>query len=107
MNNETKTGVELIAEERQRQITKHGFTAEHHAEHDEWYEKYQLQYAATTLLMHELVDDVRAHVHLPEGWDMEWFMDLNRRSRKERLIIAGALIAAEIDRLQRLEVVHE
>lgn len=94
-----RTGIELIDAERQRQIYKHGFTASHHAAHPEWYENYQLQDAAATLLEHELEEVVHLTERVPDGWDKEWFFDLNRRSHKERLIIAGALIAAELDRI--------
>jgi len=95
-----KTGIEQIADERQKQIDKHGFTGKHHAEHPEWYDNYQLQFAATTLMMHEFEEQLDIDALLPDGWDKEWFADLNNRSREKRLIIAGALIAAEIDRLQ-------
>lgn len=94
-----KTGIELITAERQKQIDKHGFTGKHHANHPEWYDNFQLQYAATTLLMHEFEEVVDTQDHLPDGWDQDWFDKLNAKGRKERLIIAGALIAAELDRL--------
>jgi hypothetical protein len=94
-----KTGIELIAQERQKQIDKHGFTGQHHADHPEWY-NYQLQHAATTLMMHEFEEVVDTVDHLTDGWDQEWFDRLNAKSRKQRLIIAGASIAAELDRLQ-------
>lgn len=97
------TGVNLIAQERQKQIDKHGFTGKHHVDHPEWYDNDQLQIAATTLLMHELQEVVYVDENLPDGWDLEWFEDLNRRQHKERLIIAGALIAAELDRLKAME----
>ncbi|WP_143147260.1 hypothetical protein [Chishuiella changwenlii] len=91
-----KTGIELIAEERQKQISKHGFTGEHHANHPEWYDQGQLLLAAKTLIKVDLKDNV----YYPLNWDHTWFYNLCRRDYKERLIIAGALIAAEIDRLQ-------
>jgi hypothetical protein len=94
-----KTGIELIAQERQKQIDKHGFTGKHHDEHPEFYNILQLQHAATTLLMHEFEHVVDTKDNLPDGWDQEWFDDLNARNRRERLIIAGALIAAELDRI--------
>lgn len=95
----SETGIELIAAERQKQIDKHGFTGYHHACHPEWYDNFQLQYAATTLLMHEFEEVVDTVDNLPDGWDQDWFDKLNAKQRKERLIIAGALIAAELDRL--------
>ena len=103
MDNTKKTGIELIAAERQNQIDKHGFTGQHHADHPEWYDNFQLQYAATTLLMHEFEEVVDTKDHLPDGWDQDWFDKLNAKQRTERLIIAGALIAAELDRLNATE----
>lgn len=94
-----ETGIELIAAERKKQIDKHGFTGKHHNNHPEWYDNFQLQYAATTLMMHEFEEVVDTKDHLPDGWDQEWFDKLNSYDRKKRLIIAGALIAAELDRL--------
>ena len=91
-------GSQLIAEERQKQIDKHGFTAEHHVSHPEWYEEDQLPNAALSIL---ILDSLCAGV--PKNWDVAWFHDLKNRSRKERLIIAGALIVAELDRLAEIE----
>lgn len=99
-----KTGIELIAAERQKQIDKHGFTGKHHLAHPQWYDNNQLQQAAVTLLMHEIDEVVDVDAVLPPGWDIEWFRDLNNRPRKVRLIIAAALIAAELDRIQEPEL---
>jgi hypothetical protein len=93
-----KTGVELIAEEREKQISKHGFTAEHHANNPKWYDRGQLIEAANTLSMKEIRSCL-----VPFNWDAEWFQDLCGRSYKERLIIAAALIASEWDRLEYLQ----
>lgn len=92
-------GCYRICKERLKQVQKHGFTAKHHNEHPEWYENEQLQYASTTLLMHELEEQVEVDAHVPDGWDKEWFADLNRRTREERLVISATLNAAEIDRV--------
>lgn len=90
-------GVELIAKERQKQIDKHGFTAEHHVNHPEWYEEDQLSRAAVSILMPTKISLG------PNNWDRKWFSNLCKRSKKERLVIAGALIAAELDRLDAIE----
>lgn len=106
------TGVELIAEERQRQIEKEGWTPEHDDEHDDG----QLALAA----MHYAAPDDRSGsrvsyvvecLNLDDEvlwcdalwpWGLRW--DKKGRSTRIRdLVKAGALIAAEIDRLQRLE----
>lgn len=98
-----KSGIELIAEERQHQIDKHGFTGDHHAEHFEWYSKGQLVSAATMLANHKWSNSGLDYInHPPLNWDIEWWQKMCNKSRAERLKIAGALIAAEIDRLQSL-----
>lgn len=85
-----KTGIELIAEERARQIAVEGWTASHDDEHK-----------SAALAIH-------AAILCCEGTDAEvndsadhgdW--GLLRHPRIKQLYIAGALIAAEIDRLQR------
>lgn len=94
-----KTGIELFKDERNHQIEKYGFTGEHHANHPEWYDQGQLTEAARYL------SDKFIHTNLyfPKNWDKDWFFKLCARDYKERLIIAGALFAAEIDRIQELE----
>jgi len=87
-------GVELIANERKKQIEKHGFTAEHHAKHPEWYCNNQLIEAANTLTM----VTIKSYC-IPLNWDAEWFKKLCSRNYGERLIIAAALLASEWDRL--------
>jgi len=91
-------GVELIAIERKKQIEKHGFTAEHHAKHPEWYDEFQLTDAASTLSMR-----IIKSCCVPLNWDAEWFKKLCLRTYEERLIIAGALLASEWDRLDYLQ----
>lgn len=89
------TGIELIAKERQKQIEKHGFTGVHHRSHPEWYDENQLIQAARYLSTYHC----RIGQWYPFNWDRDWFYELCARSYEERIIIAGALIAAEIDRL--------
>lgn len=94
-----ETAVELIAIERnKKQIGKHGFTAEHHAMHPEWYDKGQLIEAANTLSMKEIKSCL---IHF--NWDADWFTKLCLKTHRERLIISGALICAELDRLNYIE----
>ena len=58
-----KTGIELITEERKKQIDKHGFTAEHHVNHPEWYDRLQLEDAAINILHPFITAKIgRAHV---------------------------------------------
>lgn len=95
-----KSGVELISEERKKQIYKHGFTAEHHASHPEWYNKGQLIEAAHTLSTKEI--NFKS-CSVPLNWDVKWFNDLCNRPYEERLVIAGALFASQIDMIKFIE----
>lgn len=99
------TGIKYLAIERQKQIDKYGFTGEHHATHPEWYDNGQLVEAARILSMPNLIIEVNAGC--PENWDKKWFDNLCQRNYKERLIIAGALIAAEIDRQETINKNNE
>jgi len=95
-----KTGIELIAEERQEQIEKHRRTIEQDVKENS---HYQLSTAAGMLCWvdeEDFGDD--SNGFCPVGWDSDIWNHMIGKSYKERLIIAGALIAAEIDRLQRL-----
>lgn len=90
-----KTGIELFTEEREKQIYKHGFTGEHHFNHPEWYNERQIIQAATLLTL----EDLRQNTWYPKNWDGKWFYELCNRPYSERLVISGALIASEINRL--------
>lgn len=93
-----KTGVELISDERQEQIQKHGFAVVKDAE---FYQQGELLEGAKYALTLE-------REYYPASWDF-WFHDklIAKEARMseqefwiERLKIAGALIAAELDRIQ-------
>lgn len=92
-----KTGAEFIAEERKEQIEKHGFDVVKDAD---YYQKGELVEAA----IYALTGDRQRY---PQSWEF-WFHDKMTAKRErlsdldfavERLKIAGALIAAEIDRI--------
>jgi hypothetical protein len=113
-----KTGAELITDERQRQIEKEGWSAEH----DEQHTKGELALAASLYATpiplfairkrssgietydpwpwhntenYDRYNDGGVNIEVP-AWDKR-----KKHSKLRRLVIAGALIAAEIDRLQR------
>lgn len=100
------TGIELIAAERQRQIQVEGFTPEHDDKHTNG----EMTSAASTYA-HLVCDQIypeqyrvferQAIMRRDEGWpwDYEWWKPSKDPIRN--LEKAGALIAAEIDRLQR------
>jgi hypothetical protein len=99
-------GVQLIAAERGRQISEEGWTPEHDAEHD-------LDQLATAAAMYALTPATREMEYVYAGggrwkvpkywpWDWRWWKPGPTRIRD--LEKAGALIAAEIDRLAALQV---
>lgn len=111
-----KTGIERIAAERQRQIEKKGWTAEHDDEHtDHSLALAAALYATPTALVVQDLRDEEIAAHDPWPWDDSWdnrprFSDTHRlmdadsqgvTARIRCLEKAGALIAAEIDRLLR------
>jgi len=96
-----KTGIELIADERERQINEEGWNIEHDkiANNDG-----QLVSAA---ILYAIEDDNRMYEHSPENvwpWDMTWWKP-TPNNRVRELVKAGALIAAEIDRINNTECV--
>lgn len=89
-------GAIAIVEERARQITVEGFSATH----DDRHTKTELVFAAVAYALY--ATDTSAGVAAKYWpWDIEdWNPDVNDQVRN--LVKAGALIAAEIDRLERL-----
>lgn len=83
------TCIDLIAAERQRQLDAEGWTPEHDDEHQGG----ELATAAACYLLPDVCDD-----WWPWAWNY-WKPTPNDRMRE--LVKAGALIAAEIDRLRR------
>ena len=96
-------GAELIAAERQRQIDVEGWTAAH----DDLHEECELLDAALCyggVAGSQILDGdggAEAKEKMLEGWpwDRAWWKPSSDPIRN--LVKAGALIAAEIDRLQR------
>jgi hypothetical protein len=100
-----KSGIELIAEERTRQIAVEGWDAGHDNEADEG----QLAKAAACYAMPEEVRRYGGNIHGALSfiasiwpWDGAWWKPTPEDRRRE-LAKAGALCAAEIDRLNRAE----
>lgn len=90
-----KTGIELIAQERQEQIEKHGRTVERDVIEND---NQQLSIGAEMLLAVEHEEGIDSNSY-PDGWNHDICMKMIGKSYRERLIIAGALIAAELDRI--------
>ena len=93
-----RTGIELIAAERQEQIGKHNRTIKYDVLQNP---ECELAYGAEKLCVPEL--DIYNY-NAPSGWDEVLWDKMTSKSYKERLIIAGALIAAEIDRVNIMEL---
>jgi hypothetical protein len=107
---EVLTGVELIARERERQQYEEGWDSEH----DEQHTKGEIAIAAACYAANDTTAWVvkRAKPGATEiaadawPWAKRWDKR-DTHPRLRALAIAGALIAAEIDRLQRLGVQDE
>jgi hypothetical protein len=83
------TGIELIATERERQVSVEGYGDEHDNDHEDG-----------------TLAEAGAHLAALRGYDHApaWSKHLkvkHSRNRVRELTIAGALVAAEIDRIQR------
>lgn len=93
-----ESGIELIAAERKRQVEIEGWTAEHDDEHG----NSDLAWAAVSYASRAArTDEARANYAEPETtwpWSRKHWKPGNR---VRELVKAGALIAAEIDRIQR------
>jgi hypothetical protein len=86
-------GVELIAAERQRQVEEEGYTTEHD---DDNHKRGEIVAAAC----HYAAPD---YCPYPVTWPILMGKFREDKPRLRQLVIAGALIAAEIDRLLRQE----
>lgn len=91
------TGAELIATERQRQIEKEGWSSEHDDQHDRFeLTKAAIVYAIFSFNMGTTFLNFKAAFW---PWEKQFWKP---KGRIHNLTVAGALIAAEIDRLIRL-----
>lgn len=94
-----KTGIELIAAERERQVSKEGWTPEHDDQHTDG----SLAVAAACYALNERGPlEHRHYFDVPVIWPwhvLDWKPTPDDPVRE--LVKAGALIAAEIDRLLR------
>lgn len=98
-----KTGIQLITEERQEQIEKHGRSIPNDVRDNA---DMQLSFGAALLLCPDptaMGFDPNSTSGKPKDWDKVIWNKMMSKSYKKRLIIAGALIAAEIDRIQAID----
>lgn len=95
-----KTGIELIAEERTRQIEVEGWTPEHDKLHQgEQLAQSAACYAIPQKYRNEKMRDGLTIREFLWDWSKSWWKP-SPKNRIKELVKAGALIAAEIDRLQ-------
>lgn len=87
MSKRKKSGIELIVEERAKQLTR--FSVKHDVDVNN---NKELAFMATALIESE--DQL-----IPDNWNVEYAVSLIDKKYKDRLIIAGAFIAAELDRI--------
>lgn len=87
-----KTGIELITNERNEQLEKHGIAITDDVAHNNGN---QLAMAASILLIPSGGEEIPA----PPGWNNEHWQKMINKPYKDRVIIAGALCCAELDRL--------
>jgi hypothetical protein len=85
---ETTPGVELIRKERMEQLEKHRFSIDH----DKGYKYGEL----ADLAQYAMTGDL---IYYPNNMSTYYVGSIRRKERIEQLAIAGALIAAEIDRI--------
>jgi len=104
-----RTGIELIADERKRQIEIEGWTAEHDDQHTEGeLANAACAYAMTNDMIDFIGDNWGHDMHL-HFWPFElnWYKKNfhidEDEPRIRDLVKAGAMIAAEIDRLIRVQ----
>lgn len=95
------TGIEAIAAERRRQVEQIGWTAEH----DDTHVNGEIALAAAAYARHAGSGEDDRQVNSgfsPEDlWPQSWGGWWRPKDRRTDLVRAGALIAAEIDRLDR------
>ena len=112
-----KTGIELITEEREEQLKKHGFDKEHDKEHTNDSLSWNASVLASPYVLytkHKLANGIH---FMKATIDNHWKLpnqnykphgsnviidncELSGKERIKQLTVAGALIAAEIDRIK-------
>jgi hypothetical protein len=95
-----ETGISLIQKERERQVLVEGWSYEHDDEHAN---NELAQAAAAYALGGNVITNIQGDREIniwPSSWDSPENA-IKRKPRLRQLVIAGALVAAEIDRLLR------
>ena len=98
--NQIKSGIELVQDERNKQLFAKGRTAESDAKYNA---EYQLKDAAQALLHDNLNHRV---LSCPNGWNLDQWRKLAKKEYSQRCRIAAALLCAELDRLSFTIIEH-
>lgn len=102
-----KTGIEIIAKERQEQIEKHGHSIKSDVDFNT-----ENQLVSAIMMMAANIGFVRAGIKMPkeafeelrpEGWGREICWGMLSKPIIQQLGIIGAFAASEIDRLNAIE----
>ena len=93
-----KSGIELITEERKRQIEVEGWMLEHDSIGNN---NEELAQAAALYALPEVFRSYEYGLRNIWPWDFKWWKP-TPNDRVRELVKAGALIAAEIDRLNNI-----
>jgi len=88
------TGIEEIAKERKKQISE-----EHKSAEFDVLVNSESQLLSAALLLPLAHFRKNNDEYCPEGWNLQEWRELCCKPQRERLILAGALLAAEIDRI--------
>ncbi len=92
------TGIELIAAEQERVVSEEGYTPEH----DDLHTDGQLALAAAAYAILDVSEDY-CDIDPLEFWPWDWNLNMWKpKDHLANLVHAGQFIAAEIDRLRRL-----
>lgn len=87
-------GIQRFDLERAKQIDKYKYTSEFQAMHPQYYKDGQILEVVRSLL------NTRSKIYkpvVPEGWNEQWVLKMHQESEEERIVISGALLAAELD----------
>lgn len=96
-----KTGIELITIERKEQIEKHGYTVikdvAYNSKPDGPFKMLPFKIIVGNLM------GIVGGVPYPENWSDDAVDKIKSKTQIEKLVIAGAFVCAEIDRLLAIE----
>ena len=95
IENSLLSGIQLITQEREEQISKHNRSVAKDAELN----KFDQLTKGAQILSNIHYDTDYAKPDCPIGWNLEIWLKMVNKPYNERLAIAGALLAAELDRI--------